>query len=186
MEGPEKHYLSKRLTLSLNPLRGTMKGIRRKEKAIESNEEMIAVLETSKYITIAMCQDDVPYLVTLSHGYDREKNCIYFHCAREGKKVDILTANNIVWGQTIEDHGYAGGACDYLYATTQIKGRVSFVEDVKEKEHALRIMINAIEPNPELLIEEQITEKSVQRILIGRIDIDYMSGKKSKEVIIQM
>lgn len=163
-----------------------MKGIRRKEKAIENKEEMIAILEGSKYITIAMCQDDLPYLVTLSHGFDTEKNCIYFHCAREGKKVDILTANSVVWGQAILDHGYAEGACDHLYVTTQFKGNVSFIEDVKEKEHALRIMINSLEPNPEPVMEEQITEKSVRRVHIGRIDIEYMSGKKSKEVIIQL
>ncbi len=163
-----------------------MKGIRRKEKAIESEEEMIAILETSKYITIAMCQDNIPYLVTLSHGYDREGNCIFFHCAREGKKVDILTENSNIWGQAIIDHGYAEGACDHLYATTQFKGKVSFIEDMKEKEHALRIMINSLEPHPELVLEEQITEKSVQRVHIGRIDIEFMSGKKSKEVIIQL
>ena len=163
-----------------------MKGIRRKEKAIDSEEEMISILENSKYITIAMCKDKVPYIVTLSHGYDREKNCIYFHCAREGKKVDILTENNLVWGQAIEDHGYAEGACDHLYATTQFKGRVYFIEDTKEKEYALRVMINSLEPDPQAVIEEQITEKSVKRVHIGRIDIDYLSGKKAKEVIIQL
>jgi len=163
-----------------------MKGIRRKEKAIESKEEMIAILETSKYITITMCQNDEPYLVTLSHGYDRKMNCIFFHCAREGKKVDILTENSSIWGQAIIDHGYADGACDHLYATTQFKGKVSFIEDAKEKEYALRVMIESLEPNPEHVAKEQITKKSVQRVHIGRIDIDYMSGKKSKEVIIQL
>jgi nitroimidazol reductase NimA-like FMN-containing flavoprotein (pyridoxamine 5'-phosphate oxidase superfamily) len=163
-----------------------VKGIRRKEKAIESEDEMISILEKSKYITIAMCQNDEPYLVTLSHGYDRERNCIYFHCAQEGKKVDILSQHNVVWGQAIEDHGYAEGSCDHLYATTQFKGRVTFVKDANEKEHALRVMINSIEPDPEKVIKEQITKKSVHRVNIGRIDIDYMSGKKSKEVIISL
>lgn len=163
-----------------------MKGIRRKEKAIESKEEMIAVLENCKYITIAMSHNNEPYLVTLNHGYDREKNCIYFHCAREGKKVDILTNNNVVWGQAIEDHGYAEGSCDHLYATTQFKGQVSFIEDVKEKELALRIIIKSLEPDPQTVIDDQITEKSVQRVHIGRIDIEYMSGKKAKEVVIQL
>ena len=163
-----------------------MKGIRRKEKAIENKEEMISILEKTKYITIAMCQDDVPYLVTLSHGYDREKNCIYFHCARKGKKVDILSKHNTVWGQAIDDHGYAEGACDHLYATTQFKGQVTFIEETKEKEHALRVMINSLEPDPQAVIDDQITEKSVQRVHIGRIDIEYMSGKKAKEIIIQL
>ncbi len=163
-----------------------MKGIRRKEKAIESEEEMVAILETSKYITIAMCENNLPYLLTLSHGYDRNKNCIYFHCARKGKKVDILSKHSTIWGQAIKDHGYVDGSCDHLYATTQFKGNVTFVEDVMEKEHALGIMINSLEPDPQTVIEEQITEKSVQRVHIGRIDIEYMSGKKSKEVIIQL
>jgi len=163
-----------------------VKGIRRKEKAIESKEEMIAILEKSKYVTIAMCEDNVPYLVTLSHGFDREKNCIYFHCAQEGKKVDILSKHNTIWGQAIEDHGYAEGSCDHLYATTQFNGKVTFIKDVKEKEHALRIMINSLEPNPQSVTDEQITERSVQRVNIGRIDIDFMSGKKAKEVIKQL
>jgi len=47
-------------------------------------------------------------------------------------------------------------------------------------------MINSLEPDPKAVIEEQITEKSVQQVHIGRIDIEYMSGKKSKEVIIQL
>jgi nitroimidazol reductase NimA-like FMN-containing flavoprotein (pyridoxamine 5'-phosphate oxidase superfamily) len=163
-----------------------VKGIRRKEKAIESIEEMIAILEKSKYVTIAMCDSNVPYLVTLSHGYDKEKNCIYFHCAREGKKVDILSKHNIVWGQAIEDHGYAEGSCDHRYATTQFLGHVNFVDDILEKEHALRVMINSLEPNPQQVIDEQIIEKSVQRVQIGRIDIESLSGKKAKEVIIQL
>ena len=163
-----------------------VKGIRRKEKAIDSEDEMISILEKSKYITIAMCQNNEPYLVTLSHGYDRERHCIYFHCAQEGKKVDILSQHNLVWGQAIEDYGYAKGSCDHLYASTHFKGRVTFVEDVNEKEHALRVMINSLEPDPEKVINEQITKKSVQRVNIGRIDIDYMSGKKAKEIIIQL
>jgi len=163
-----------------------VKGIRRKEKAIESRDEMISILENSKYITVAMCQNNEPYLVTLSHGYDREKHCIYFHCAQEGKKVDILSQHNLIWGQAIEDHGYAEGSCDHLFATTQFQGRVTFIKDVMEKEHALRVMINSLEPNPEKVMKEQITEKSVQRVNIGRIDIDYMSGKKAKEIIIQL
>ena len=159
-----------------------MRGIRRKEKAIESKEEIIAIIQKAQHITVAMSVKDEPYLVTLSHGYDADNYCIYFHCAQEGKKVDILNENNIVWGQALIDKGYAAGSCDHLYATAQFRGRVTFVNDIDEKERALRIMIHAIEPEPEKLIEEQVTEKSVKSINIGRIDIEYMSGKKAKEV----
>jgi len=163
-----------------------MRGIRRKEKAIETEDEMMTILAKAKHITVAMCQDNEPYLVTLSHGLDRLKRCIYFHCAREGKKIDILKKNSTVWGQALDDSGYVEGACDHLWATTQFRGTVSFVEDIVEKEHALHIMIRQLEPNPEKVIATQITAKSLKRVNIGRIDIDYMSGKKSKEVIISV
>jgi nitroimidazol reductase NimA-like FMN-containing flavoprotein (pyridoxamine 5'-phosphate oxidase superfamily) len=163
-----------------------MRGIRRKEKAIENKDEIIAIIQKAQYITVAMSINDEPYLATLSHGYDPENYCIYFHCAQEGKKVDILKENNIVWGQALKDEGYADGSCDHLYATAQFRGRVTFVNDHEEKKRALKIMIYALESDPEKVIEEQVTEKSLKRVNIGRIDIEYMSGKKAKEVIISI
>jgi nitroimidazol reductase NimA-like FMN-containing flavoprotein (pyridoxamine 5'-phosphate oxidase superfamily) len=163
-----------------------MRGIRRKEKEIQSRDEMIAIIESAKYVTVAMSRNNEPYIVTLSHGYDRERNCIYFHCAQEGKKIDILRENNVVWGQALEDHGYADGSCDHLYATTQFRGKVVFVEDSEEKENALSVMIHQLESDPQKVTDDQITEESVERVNIGRIDIDFMSGKKAKEVVISL
>ena len=163
-----------------------MKGIRRKEKAITNQSEMIEILKQAQYVTIAMCMENQPYLATLSHGYDSERNCIYFHCAREGKKIDILSANNLIWGQAIVDKGYVQGACDHLYATTQFRGQVSFIDDIDEKRHALRLMIESLDENPETVYSKQVTNDSAKKVNIGRIDIDYMSGKKSTEVIISM
>jgi nitroimidazol reductase NimA-like FMN-containing flavoprotein (pyridoxamine 5'-phosphate oxidase superfamily) len=163
-----------------------MRGLRRREKEITDTDEMIKILEMAQYITIAMCKDNEPYLATLSHGYDRDRHCIYFHCATEGKKIDILTSNNAVWGQALIDKGYVQGACDHLYATTQFKGKVTFIEDNEEKEHALKVMIRSLDNNPEKVIAEQITKKSVARVGLGRIDIEYMSGKKADKVIISL
>jgi nitroimidazol reductase NimA-like FMN-containing flavoprotein (pyridoxamine 5'-phosphate oxidase superfamily) len=163
-----------------------MKSIRRKEKEISDKNEMLAILENARYITIAMCADNEPYLVTLSHGYDRERNCIYFHCAREGKKIDILKDQNKVWGQALMDKGYVQGSCDHLYATTQFMGRVTFVENSDEKKHALEVMINVLEDDPQKVPDTQLTEKSIEGVQIGRINIEYMSGKKSDKVIISI
>jgi len=161
-----------------------MRDIRRKEKAIENIDEIKNIIQTAQYITLAMCKNNHPYLVTLSHGYDQEKNEIYFHCASKGKKMDILSTNNTVWGQALIDMGYVQGACDHLYRTAQFKGKVSFIKDPKEKRHALTNMINKLDKNPQVVIEKQLTEKSIKRVTMGRIKIDYMSGKESKKVVI--
>ena len=63
---------------------------------------------------------------------------------------------------------------------------MTFIEDIDEKRHALSVMIHSLDSNPERVMEEQLTEKAVNRVMIGRIDIDYMSGKKAKDVIISM
>ena len=161
-----------------------MKEIRRKDREIVDSSEMKQVLRSARFVTLAMCMNGEPYLATLSHGYDEERNCIYFHCAGEGKKIDILRANNLVWGQALIDHGYVQGACDHLYSTTQFRGRVTFVEDLEEKRHALQVMIESLDYNLLEVMKNQIKPKSVQRVTIGRIDIYYMSGKKADKVVI--
>lgn len=159
-------------------------GMRRKEKAISDPAEMKAILAGTRYVTVAMCRENEPYLATLSHGYDEERNAIYFHCAREGKKVEILRANDRVWGQAIEDRGYAHGRCDHLFASVQFCGRVRFVEDAGEKRHALEVMIRQLEREPEKVLAEQVTEAAVRKVCIGRIDIEFLSGKRSDKVVV--
>ena len=161
-----------------------MKDIRRKEKKIDSIDEINDILQKTKFVTIAMCKENIPYIVTLTHGYDRRNNCIYFHCAKEGKKIDYLKENNLVWGQALIDYGYVSGKCDHLYATVHFQGNVFFISDIEEKRHALKIMIDQQESSPEQVISEQITKKSLKKVHIGRIDFFYLSGKKSDTVII--
>jgi nitroimidazol reductase NimA-like FMN-containing flavoprotein (pyridoxamine 5'-phosphate oxidase superfamily) len=163
-----------------------MRGIRRKEKAITDEKILKKILSEVAYVTIALCKDNQPYLVSLSHGYNPDRNCIYFHCASEGKKIDYLKENNVVWGQAIIDKGYIQGSCDHLYATTQFKGKVTFVNDFEEKKEILINMVHKLDDNPDVLIEKQLTQQSISKITIGRIDIEYMSGKEAKEALISL
>jgi nitroimidazol reductase NimA-like FMN-containing flavoprotein (pyridoxamine 5'-phosphate oxidase superfamily) len=160
--------------------------MRRKDKEVTEHSELVKPLKEAAYVTLAMCKDNVPYMATLSHGYDEENNRIYFHCAKEGKKVDYLQVNPVVWGQALIDGGYQQGSCDHLYHTTQFMGRVSFVEGYEEKRHALEIMVNHLDDNPEAIIEKQLHRDSVSKVLIGRIDIMDMTGKKADKVIVSL
>ena len=128
-----------------------------------------------------MAKDNEPYLVSLSHGYDEEKNCIYIHCAKEGKKIDILRSNPKVWGQVIVDEGYVQGECSHLYATVMFTGNVSFPQSPEEKWDALSLMTRQLDENAEDLIARRKLEVT-DNVVVGRIDIDYMTGKKSEEV----
>ncbi|MBN1936299.1 MAG: pyridoxamine 5'-phosphate oxidase family protein [Anaerolineae bacterium] len=153
--------------------------LRRQEKTIEDQDELIAIIQGQKYMTLAMCRDDEPYLVSLNYGFDPEARCFYIHCAGEGKKIDILRANPTVWGQVIEDLHYQDGKCDHFFRSVHFQGRVSFVDDIDEKRAALHLMIDALEPDPEPVEQRLVTAKSLESVTILKIAVEGWSGKKS-------
>jgi nitroimidazol reductase NimA-like FMN-containing flavoprotein (pyridoxamine 5'-phosphate oxidase superfamily) len=154
--------------------------MRRKDKQITDTEKMKSIFESTKFVTIAMCMDNSPYLVTLSHGYDRKRNCLYFHCAKEGKKIEFLKANNKVWGQALNDLGYQSGQCNHLFETVQFSGTVTFVETIEEKREAIQCMIQHLEKNPDRAIA-RIKDNRLVDTMFGRIDIELMTGKQPEK-----
>lgn len=154
--------------------------MRRSYKEIKDPDALKRILKSTKYVTIALSKDNQPYLVTLSHGYDEKRNSIYFHCAAEGKKIDYINANNKVWGQAFIDHGYDEGQCNHLFSSVHFSGKVTFIEKPEEKVKAMQCMMKQLEKNPEPMIAKLNVEK-LKNARMGRIDIDYMSGKQPEK-----
>jgi len=150
--------------------------VRRKDREITDVEEMRQVLKTTQYVTVALCMNKEPYLVSLSHGYDPAKNCIYFHCAPEGKKLVYQKANNMVWGQAVLDFGVTD-ECDYVYTSVHFSGKMSLISDLNEKQHAIEVLIRQLSLDPEKKLA-QIKPEKLAKTTVGRIDIECMTGKK--------
>jgi len=150
--------------------------VRRKDREITNSNTLKEVLKSTKYVTIALCMKNEPYLVSLSHGYDETRNCLYFHCADKGKKLEYLKANNTVWGQVVQDYN-ATGKCNYAYASVHFKGTVSLLDDLREKQHGMTVMVRQLSESPEAKLAEIKSEK-LAKTTMGRIDITYMTGKK--------
>ncbi len=153
--------------------------LRRHDKAIESAEDCAEILASVRTISLSMCADNEPYLITLNHGWDPEHQCLYFHSAPTGKKIDMLRKNPRIWGMAIEDLGYLDGRCDHAYRSVMFDGNVTFIEDDTAKRHALEVMIRQHESDPEAVITEQLTPARVTGTTIARININQMSGKES-------
>ena len=150
--------------------------VRRKDREVTDLKEMQQVLKTAQYVTVAMCMDDEPYLVSLSHGYDEAKNCIYFHCASEGKKLVYQKTNNKVWGQAVLDFGVTD-ECDYVYTSVHFSGKMHLVSDISEKQHGIEVLIRqlSLDPNKKLA---QIKPERLEKTTVGRIDIECLTCKK--------
>ncbi len=150
--------------------------VRRRDREITDFEEMQMVLKNTKYVTIALCMNNEPYLVALNHGYDQNQNCLYFHCAPEGKKLIYTAANPNVWGQAILDFGVTE-ECDYAYTSVQFSGKLTLITDLAEKRHAMEILVRQVSLNPEEKLAKIKPEKLASTTM-GKIEISYMSGKK--------
>ena len=157
--------------------------VRRRDKEITDEALMKSVLKSAEYVTLAFSRDNQPYLVSLSHSYDEARNCIFFHCATDGKKLYYIRSNNLIWGQALLDYGYSQGECTHLYASVHFSGKVKLLEKLEEKRQAMGCLIRKLDKNPEALMTSLSPER-LNRVIIGRIDIAYMSGKKSKEITV--
>ena len=153
--------------------------LKRIDRAMTDENEISRVINEQKFMTIAMCKDNEAYLVTVNHAFDKSTNSFYFHCAQEGKKIDFIKANPLVWGQILEDMGYSQGDCDHAYRTVQFKGRAELISDIEEKRQALELMIEGLEEEPEKCKKEFITRSELEKVAICRIDIMELSGKEN-------
>lgn len=124
---------------------GRSKGarMRRQDREVNDIKVIQEILDMCKTASIAMVDDKVPYVVPLSYGYEIKDNIlyIYFHCAKEGRKTDILKRNNRVCF-TIFNEGeplYAKEPCNsgYYYSSIIGNGVAEFIENPADKRHAL-------------------------------------------------
>lgn len=69
--------------------------MRKNQREVTDFNKMIEILDKCQTIRLGLFDANYPYIVPLSFGYEAVdgKLRIYFHCAKEGKKVDLIAAN---------------------------------------------------------------------------------------------
>ena len=67
--------------------------------------------------------------------------------------------------------------CDYAYTSVHFSGKLFLVYDLSEKQHVMQVLVRQVSLNPEEKLAKIKPEK-LEKTTMGRIEIDYMSGKK--------
>ncbi|MCX7750574.1 MAG: pyridoxamine 5'-phosphate oxidase family protein [Candidatus Bipolaricaulota bacterium] len=154
--------------------------LRRAEREIVDRNELDALLRRLRYMTVALCRDGEPYAVTLNHGYCPEENALYFHCAREGLKLEFLRANPRVCATAVEDLGYREGECSHGYRSVVVRGRMRIVEDLPGKARGLRVLLAHQEKDPQALEDRLLPDEAAYaRVTVLRLEIEEITGKAS-------
>ena len=155
--------------------------MQKKEREILDKRIILEILKNGKFSTISMCRNGEPYLVTLSYGFDEINNCLYFHSAQKGLKLEYLKENQKVCGTILEDLGYIKSACSHKYRSIVFWGDMTFVDNLDEKKHAFDIMLKHLEENPSKLKKKFFkSEKSYKTTCLLKLDINLITGKASE------
>jgi nitroimidazol reductase NimA-like FMN-containing flavoprotein (pyridoxamine 5'-phosphate oxidase superfamily) len=155
--------------------------MRRTEREVTDSGQLREVLRGAKYASLALCRENEPYIVTMNYGYDESRNALYMHCAKQGLKMDFISQNPAVCGTAIEDRGYVQGECAHAFRSVVFWGEMHVVEDLREKKHAMQVMLDQLENDPECVRQDQLkTDEAYERVTILRLDVYEISGKQGQ------
>lgn len=152
--------------------------MRRKEREITDINELLDIVSECKVCRIGMYDESGVYIVPLNfcHEYKDSTLNLYFHGAKEGRKITLMKLNPHVGFEMDCNHSLvrAKKACDYSYTYKSIvgKGVVRFIEDIEEKRHAFSLMMKQI-ANEDVSFSPQV----VANVCLYKIVVSEFSGK---------
>jgi len=130
-----------------------------------------AIIEKAIVCRLAMSDNDQPYIVPLSFGYDGKN--LYFHGKSAGKKIDILKKNNKVSFECDINVALVPSdkPCkwDVRYKSVVGSGVASFVNDFAEKKGALEYILKQYSSKSFTLVDEVVTKTTVIKVEIKEI-----------------
>lgn len=173
--------------------------MRRKDREMD-RDFGLAVIDKAAYGVLSMVDDSKePYGIPLS--IVRDGNTLYFHCAIEGRKVEILNQNPKVSlafvGETKVPEIYTHEELDKLvqdesqakvliskvftteYESAIVTGTVKVIEDEDEKIKALRLVCEKYTPTKMAYFPVAI-KAGLKRTKVYSITIEELTAKRKK------
>jgi len=152
--------------------------MRRTDKEITNRREIDMILSKATVCRIGLIDRNIPYIVPLNFGY--KNNCLYFHSAPIGKKIELITKNNMVCFEVDIDHEIidSGIPCKWSskYASVIGYGKASFITDLAQKKDALHCIIDHYAPRA----SPTFPEKNLKVVTVIKIEVSHVTGKKSR------
>lgn len=145
-----------------------------------TDEECRTILKNELRGVLAINGDDgYPYALPMDYFYDEDNGKIYFHCAKEGAKIDLLRENCKV-SFCVHDEGFRKeGEWPLNISSVIVFGRIGFVEDRNLALKEVTGIARKFYPTEESIQAE--IEKAFNRVQILELTIDHMTGKLVNE-----
>jgi uncharacterized protein len=150
--------------------------MRREEREIKDQAGILAIMTEALVCRLGFSDEGTPYVVPMNFGLG--ENCIYLHCAREGRKLDIIRKNAKVCFEMdlLREIRQSPAACGWgaRFESVIGFGRAVLVEDPSEKKGALDRIMDHYGARPPFPYADDILAKTK----VIRIDIESVAGKR--------
>jgi uncharacterized protein len=153
--------------------------MRRTDKEITDQTLISQIIEKAQICRLGLAQDNTPYVLPVSFGFDGK--AIYFHTAKEGRKIDFMAANDRVCVEF--EHGVQliqddANPCKWSFSFQSVigYGTVRELTDLSEKMAGLNQMMKHYSGR-----KWPFTRDDLETIRVWRIAIESLTGKQSKD-----
>ena len=146
--------------------------MRRKDREISDLGEIESIIQRADICRLAFCDRGKPYVVPLCFGYRR--GAVYFHSAREGRKLDMLRNDRRVCFEMDIDQELIRSIdrCSMRYRSVIGSGLARIVEERDVMAEALDLIMRHYRQEPFIYSEE-----AVESTIIIKVEIEELTGK---------
>lgn len=151
--------------------------MRRKDREM-SKDFALEVADKCEYAVLSMTDvHNAPYCVPIS--IVRVQQTVYFHCAKEGEKIDCLRANPQVCLACVGDTHRMPNIFTTEFESAILRGTASEVTDAQEKIAALKYLCERHTPTNMANFDSEVAS-SLDRTAVWKIEIESITGKRKK------
>lgn len=156
--------------------------MRKKDREITDFEEIKAVIKKSSVCRVAFFDVEYPYIVPLNFGFEDhgDQITLYFHCANEGKKIDLLQrCNKVAFEMDCPDKFYDGDKACYSTMTFESVCGNGTLDTVAEADKipALKLIMQQYSDKQDF----DFDKFEVKVVTVLKLTINEITGKRLKK-----
>ena len=152
--------------------------VRRQNRILEDKARIEELLKDSEYgfLSLGAEENGYGYGIPISYAYDEEVGVLYFHCAPEGQKLDMLKHNDKVSFCVVGVTKPLASQFTTLYESVIVFGKAYIGLSDDEKHKALRLLVKKYSAGYEELGEKYM-QGSWNRTETFKIIIERITAK---------
>ena len=160
--------------------------MRLSRKEIRDEELIRKVISRALVCRLGLCRENKPHIVPVDFGYDGKE--IYFHTARDGMKIDYITANPSVCFEMEESANIIPNneaACKWsvsFYCVIGI-GRVEEILDSQHRNYAMEQIMKHYSSRNWIIDQDKFNKMRIWRIQIEQITEKQSLDKISNNIV---